>query len=104
MDASAGERPHSTTTHTGIKEEAVEGNHEGGAVPNAMQCRERVSRVFFTRNSRESIRVVAATAISMSPEGMRVPENVLNSTAILVGSQEGAIAGNHGRFPRNMSQ
>ena len=40
MDASAGERPHSTTTHTGIKEEAVEGNHEGGgaqchAVPRA---------------------------------------------------------------------
>ena len=35
---------------------------------------------------------------------MRVPENVLNSTAILVGSQEGASAGNYGRFPRNMSQ
>ena len=66
------------------------GQSRRGAVPNAMQCRERVSRVFFTRNSRESIRVVAATAISMSPEGMRVPENVLNSTAILVGSEDHA--------------
>lgn len=57
MDAGAGEHPHSTITHTGIKERAVESNHGEGSAQYHADC-ERVSQVVSIQKGIPGVKLV----------------------------------------------
>ena len=69
--------PYSANTHTGSNRSTVEGSHEGGGAQCHAKVRTGVASILTAKgDSKESISVVAAKAISMSPEGMGVPVSV----------------------------